>query len=72
MQEKRPSNEGGGMFIGGDGPTPPPALSLACVGMRKGGVRSVLVPPEQGYKKQMMELPTGEPFELLVEVLQVF
>ena len=72
-KEKRPGGmgEGGGLFVGGDGPPPPPALSLGAVGMKRGGYRSVLVPAELGYPKGKMELPPDTPVELLIEVLEI-
>lgn len=64
---------GGGLFSGAAGPQPPPALSVAVYGMKKGGRRSVIVPPEFGYgSKGMQEIPPDTPFELLIEVLDVF
>lgn len=54
------------------GPKPPPALFLATQGMRVGGKRSVLVPPELGYgEKGYLEIPAGATFELQVELLDV-
>ena len=44
-------SSGNQLYSGGSGPTPPPALSTAVVGMRKGGKRAVLVPPELSYPK---------------------
>lgn len=63
---------GGGLFAGSSGPIPPPAISTAVYGMKKGGKRSVLVPPELGYgSKGNQEIPPDTSFELLIEVLQV-
>lgn len=58
----------GGLYAGGGGPKPPPALSQAVVGMRAGGKRSVLVPAELGYGSQgEQEIPPNcEQFELQV------
>ena len=63
----------GGLFAGGGGPRPPPALSTAVLGMRAGGRRSVLVPAELGYGSQgEQEIPPDCPsFELQVELLSV-
>lgn len=74
LAPRRPSGEGGGggLFSGAGGPEPPPALSTAVLGMRAGGVRSALVPPEKGYgQKGLGEIPAGASFELRVEVLDV-
>ncbi|KAK9834017.1 hypothetical protein WJX81_003195 [Elliptochloris bilobata] len=60
----------GGLFTGQGGPTPPPALSTAVLGMRAGGKRSVLVPAELGFgQKGVGEIPPGATFEMRVEVL---
>jgi len=41
--------------------------------MKKGGRRSVIVPPELGYgSKGMQEIPPDTPFELQIEVLDIF
>ena len=74
LSPRRPAGEGGGggLFSGAGGPEPPPALSTAVLGMRAGGVRSALVPPEKGYgQKGLGEIPAGASFELRVEVLDV-
>ena len=64
---------GGGLFSGASGPKPPPALTTAVYGMKKGGKRSVLVPPELGYgRKGLLEIPPDTPFELQIEILQIF
>ncbi|KXZ46062.1 hypothetical protein GPECTOR_47g337 [Gonium pectorale] len=61
------------LFAGSSGPKPPQALSLAVVGMRKGGKRSIIVDDtELGYPKGINELPPATTFELKVEVLSVF
>eukprot|EP00210_Caulerpa_lentillifera_P003549 g3385.t1 len=63
---------GGGLFAGISGPKPPPALSTAVYGMKKGGKRSVIVPPELGYgSKGIEEIPPNTSFELLIEILQI-
>lgn len=64
-------SSGNQLYSGGSGPTPPPALSTAVVGMRKGGKRAVLVPPELSYPKGMMEIPASSSCELVVELLEV-
>lgn len=63
----------GGLYAGGGGPKPPPALSRAAEGMRVGGKRSVLVPADLGYGgKGEQEIPPDCPqFELQVELLSV-
>jgi peptidylprolyl isomerase len=63
----------GGLYAGGSGPKPPPALSLAAVGMRVGGSRSVLVPADLGYGSAgEQEIPPGCPsFDLRVELLSL-
>jgi len=63
---------GGGLFAGSTGPKPPPALSTSVFGMKKGGKRSVIVPPELGYgSKGMEEIPPNTSFELQIEILQI-
>jgi peptidylprolyl isomerase len=63
---------GGGLYSGAGGPEPPPALSDAVLGMRVGGIRSALVPPERGYgQRGLGEIPAGASFELRVEVLEI-
>ncbi|KAK9811014.1 hypothetical protein WJX73_006453 [Symbiochloris irregularis] len=62
----------GGLFSGQNGPKAPPVLSNAVVGMKKGGKRSVLVPPELGYGKEgLMEIPPNSSFELQIELLSI-
>ncbi|DBA68416.1 TPA: hypothetical protein ACH3X2_013718 [Trebouxia sp. C0005] len=70
---KQPAGEGaGGLFSGASGPKPPPALSQAVLGMKPGGKRSVIVPPELGYGKQgLLEIPPDATFELQVQLLSV-
>lgn len=70
---RKVSDGAGGLFTGLGGPKPPPALSVAVIGMRPGGKRSVIVPPELGYGAQgEQEIPpNAESFELQVEVLAV-
>jgi peptidylprolyl isomerase len=63
---------GGGLFAGGTGPQPPPALATAVLGMRPGGRRVVYVDaPELGYTKGNQEIPAGGAFELKIELLSV-
>ena len=63
---------GGGLFSGASGPKPPPALSTAVIGMKSGGKRSVLVPPELGYGDEgEQEIGPGQSFELQIEVLSI-
>lgn len=62
----------GGSFSGMSGPKPPPALSTSVFGMKKGGKRSIIVTPEQGYGDEgMLEIPPGTQFELQVEILDI-
>jgi peptidylprolyl isomerase len=63
----------GGLYAGsGSGPKPPPALFLAVAGMREGGRRSVLVPPDVGYDDAgSNEIPPNEPFVMEVELISV-
>lgn len=70
---KEPTGESaGGLFSGASGPKPPPALSQAVMGMKPGGKRSVIVPPERGYGKQgLLEIPPNATFELQVQLLSV-
>lgn len=69
---RKVSESAGGLFSGGGGPRAPPALSTAVIGMRVGGKRSVMVPPELGFGDQgEQEIPPGATFELQIEVLGV-
>ncbi|KAJ6306170.1 hypothetical protein OIU78_021487 [Salix suchowensis] len=53
-------------------PKPPPAMYSVTEGMKVGGKRTVIVPPEAGYgKRGMNEIPPGSTFELNIELLQV-
>ncbi|KAG7672634.1 putative Peptidyl-prolyl cis-trans isomerase FKBP18, chloroplastic [Nannochloris sp. 'desiccata'] len=62
----------GGLFSGMGGPKAPPALSTAVVGMKVGGIRSVIVPPELGYGDVgEQEIGPGQTFEMKIEVLEV-
>ncbi|GAX75053.1 hypothetical protein CEUSTIGMA_g2497.t1 [Chlamydomonas eustigma] len=71
---KKISESAGGLFSGTGGPKPPPALSTAVLGMKRGGKRSILVnKPELGYgAKGIQELPPNATFELKVEILTVY
>ncbi|OVA01462.1 Peptidyl-prolyl cis-trans isomerase [Macleaya cordata] len=61
-----------GLFSAQAAPKPPAALYSITEGMKVGGKRTVIVPPEAGYgKRGMNEIPPGETFELNVELLQV-
>ncbi|XP_028116023.1 peptidyl-prolyl cis-trans isomerase FKBP18, chloroplastic isoform X3 [Camellia sinensis] len=53
-------------------PKPPAAMYLVTEGMKVGGKRIVIVPPEAGYgQRGMNEIPPGATFELNLELLQV-
>ncbi|CAK8569204.1 unnamed protein product [Lathyrus sativus] len=61
-----------GLFSAQASPKPPPAMYTIVEGMRVGGKRTVIVPPEKGYaQKGMNEIPPGATFELNIELLQV-
>ncbi|KDO85194.1 hypothetical protein CISIN_1g027748mg [Citrus sinensis] len=61
-----------GLFSAQAAPKPPPAMYSVTEGMKVGGKRTVIVPPEAGYdKKRMNEIPPGATFELNIELLQV-
>ncbi|XP_068646534.1 peptidyl-prolyl cis-trans isomerase FKBP18, chloroplastic [Aristolochia californica] len=61
-----------GLFSAQAAPKPPPAMYSIAEGMKVGGKRTVIVPPEAGYgQKGMNEIPPGATFELNVELLQV-
>lgn len=61
--EQRPSPDGFGLseFVLGEGAAPVPGLDVAIAGMRVGGVRRVVVAPEQGYG--LVGRPAGVPAE---------
>ncbi|CAI5475962.1 unnamed protein product [Closterium sp. Yama58-4] len=61
-----------GLFSAQAAPKPPWALYSAVQGMREGGKRTVIVPPEQGYgDKGLAEIPPGATIQLTVELLEV-
>ncbi|KAF7829461.1 peptidyl-prolyl cis-trans isomerase FKBP18, chloroplastic [Senna tora] len=61
-----------GLFSAQAAPKPPPAMYSITQGMRAGGKRTVIVPPDYGYgQKGMNEIPPGATFELNIELLQV-
>ncbi|XP_062165406.1 peptidyl-prolyl cis-trans isomerase FKBP18, chloroplastic [Alnus glutinosa] len=60
-----------GLFSAQAAPKPPAAMYSVTEGMKVGGKRTVLVPPEAGYgQKGMNEIPPGATFELNIELLQ--
>ncbi|XP_031270277.1 peptidyl-prolyl cis-trans isomerase FKBP18, chloroplastic [Pistacia vera] len=61
-----------GLFSAQAAPKPPPAMYSVTEGMKVGGKRTVIVPPEFGYgKKGMNEIPPGSTFDLNIELLEV-
>lgn len=61
-----------GLFSAQAAPKPPPAMYSITEGMKVGGKRTVIVPPEAGYgQKGMNEIPPGATFELNIELLEV-
>ncbi|ONK64240.1 uncharacterized protein A4U43_C07F23580 [Asparagus officinalis] len=61
-----------GLYSAQAAPKPPPAMYSVTEGMKVGGKRTVIVPPEVGYgKKGLNEIPPGATFELNIELLQV-
>ncbi|XP_056865651.1 peptidyl-prolyl cis-trans isomerase FKBP18, chloroplastic isoform X1 [Raphanus sativus] len=61
-----------GLFSAQAAPKPPPAMYYITEGMKVGGKRTVIVPPEAGYgQRGMNEIPPGATFELNIELLQV-
>ncbi|KAH9564705.1 hypothetical protein CY35_04G039100 [Sphagnum magellanicum] len=61
-----------GLYSAQASPKPPPALYTITEGMRVGGKRTVIVPPEAGYgSKGMNEIPPDATFELNVELLEL-
>ncbi|CAJ2642788.1 unnamed protein product [Trifolium pratense] len=61
-----------GLFSAQAAPKPPSAMYSIVEGMRVGGKRTVIVPPEKGYGPMgKNEIPPGATFELNIELLQV-
>ncbi|KAI8013696.1 hypothetical protein LOK49_LG05G03927 [Camellia lanceoleosa] len=61
-----------GLFSAQASPKPPAAMYSVTEGMKVGGKRIVIVPPEAGYgQRGMNEIPPGATFELNLELLQV-
>ncbi|XP_010539782.1 PREDICTED: peptidyl-prolyl cis-trans isomerase FKBP18, chloroplastic [Tarenaya hassleriana] len=61
-----------GLFSAQAAPKPPPAMYFITEGMKVGGKRTVIVPPEAGYgKKGMNEIPPEATFVLNIELLQL-
>ncbi|KAK4484000.1 hypothetical protein RD792_011213 [Penstemon davidsonii] len=61
-----------GLFSAQAAPKPPKAMYTITEGMKVGGKRTVIVPPEAGYgPRGMNEIPPGADFELNIELLQV-
>lgn len=46
LYAKKASDSAGGLFAGGSGPKPPPAISTAVIGMKPGGRVRGLLPRE--------------------------
>ncbi|XP_059637253.1 peptidyl-prolyl cis-trans isomerase FKBP18, chloroplastic isoform X2 [Cornus florida] len=61
-----------GLFSAQAAPKPPAAMYSITEGMKVGGKRTVIIPPEAGYgQRGMSEIPPGATFQLNVELLQV-
>lgn len=61
-----------GLFSAQAAPKPPPILYSITEGMKLGGKRTVIVPPEVGYgQRGSNEIPPGATFDLNIELLQV-
>ncbi|KAK8946990.1 hypothetical protein KSP39_PZI006508 [Platanthera zijinensis] len=61
-----------GLFSAQAAPKPPAVMYTITEGMRVGGKRTVIVPPELGYgEKGMNEIPPGATFDLNLELLEV-
>ncbi|KAK9756632.1 hypothetical protein RND81_01G110700 [Saponaria officinalis] len=66
------ADKANGLFSAQAAPKPPPALYSIVEGMKVGGKRTVIVPPEVGYgNKGSNEIPPGATFDLNIELLQV-
>ncbi|KAE8731439.1 Peptidyl-prolyl cis-trans isomerase FKBP18 [Hibiscus syriacus] len=65
-KETRFCRQPNGLFSAQAAPKPPPAMYSVTEGMKLGGKRTVIVPPEAGYgQKGMNEIPPGAEFELI-------
>ncbi|WMV27851.1 hypothetical protein MTR67_021236 [Solanum verrucosum] len=61
-----------GLFSAQAAPKPPKAMYTITEGMKVGGKRTVIVPPEAGYgSRGMNEIPPGATFNLNIELLEV-
>ncbi|CAD6248345.1 unnamed protein product [Miscanthus lutarioriparius] len=61
-----------GLYSAQAAPKPPAAMYTITEGMKVGGKRRVIVPPELGYgKRGMSEIPPDAPFELDIELLEL-
>ncbi|KAL6848525.1 hypothetical protein ACP4OV_021819 [Aristida adscensionis] len=61
-----------GLYSAQAAPKPPIAMYTITEGMKLGGKRRVIVPPELGYgKRGMSEIPPDSSFELDIELLEV-
>ncbi|KAK4351771.1 hypothetical protein RND71_027289 [Anisodus tanguticus] len=61
-----------GLFSAQAAPKPPKAMYAITEGMKVGGKRTVIVPPEAGYgSRGMNEIPPGATFDLNIELLEV-
>ncbi|KAM3317224.1 hypothetical protein ACQJBY_035081 [Aegilops geniculata] len=61
-----------GLFSAQASPKPPRAMYMITEGMKVGGKRRVIVPPDLGYgKKGQGEIPADASFELDIELLEV-
>ncbi|CAM8912587.1 unnamed protein product [Rhodiola kirilowii] len=61
-----------GLFSAQAAPKPPPAMYSITEGMKVGGKRTVIVPPELGYgSRGMNEIPPGATFDLNIELLEI-